>query len=101
MQKCIKMDEKLKEMDREIAVNPQYVQKVNFCCCCNSLSQSLSHQKKVISDYFDRMLTYRQHIKTTALKCKKGLSVLKTMAAKGIEQRHLFLLYQRCAAQCH
>ena len=29
MQKCIKMDEKLKEMDREIAVNPQYVQKVN------------------------------------------------------------------------
>ncbi|XP_076456626.1 COP9 signalosome complex subunit 3-like isoform X2 [Babylonia areolata] len=29
MQKCIKMDEKLKEMDREIAVNPQYVQKMS------------------------------------------------------------------------
>ncbi|XP_025083044.1 COP9 signalosome complex subunit 3-like [Pomacea canaliculata] len=29
MQKCIKMDEKLREMDREIAVNPQYVQKVS------------------------------------------------------------------------
>jgi ribonuclease HI len=40
------------------------------------------------------MLTYRQHVETTALKCKKGLSVLKVMAAKGIEQRHLFLLYQ-------
>ena len=40
------------------------------------------------------MLTYRQHVETTALKCKKGLSVLKAMAAKGIEQRHLFLMYQ-------
>ena len=40
------------------------------------------------------MLTYRQHVETTALKCKKGLSVLKAMAAKGIEQRHLFQLYQ-------
>ena len=40
------------------------------------------------------MLTYRQHVETTALKCKKGLSVLKAMAAKGIEQCHLFLLYQ-------
>lgn len=27
MQKCIKLDSKLKEMDNEIAVNPQYVQK--------------------------------------------------------------------------
>ncbi|KAL5018335.1 hypothetical protein ScPMuIL_004057 [Solemya velum] len=27
MQKCIQLNEKLKEMDREIAVNPQYVQK--------------------------------------------------------------------------
>ena len=33
-------------------------------------------------------------METTALKCKKGLSVLKAMAAKGIEQCHLFLLYQ-------
>ena len=36
--------------------------------------------------HFDRMLTYRQHVETTALKCRKGLSVLKAMAAKGIEQ---------------
>ena len=44
--------------------------------------------------HFDRMLTYRQHVETTALKCKKGLSVLQAMAAKGIEQRQLLLLYQ-------
>ena len=44
--------------------------------------------------HFDRMLTYRKHVETTALKCKKGLSVLKAMPAKGIEQCHLFLLYQ-------
>ena len=41
-----------------------------------------------------KMLTYRKHVETTALKCKKGLSVLKAMGTKGIEQRHLFLLYQ-------
>ena len=35
---------------------------------------------------------YRKHVETTALKCKKGLSVLKAMSIKGIEQRHLFLL---------
>ena len=38
------------------------------------------------------MLTYR-HVET-ALKCKKGPSVLKAMAATGFEQYHLFLLYQ-------
>ena len=40
------------------------------------------------------MLAYRQHVETTAVKCKKGLLLLKAMAAKGIEQSHLFLLYQ-------
>ena len=44
--------------------------------------------------HFDRMLTYRKHVETTALTCKKGLSVLATMTEKGIEQRRLFLLYQ-------
>ena len=43
--------------------------------------------------HFDRMLTYRKHVETTALKCKKGLSVLKAMGAKGIAQCHLFLMY--------
>ena len=37
---------------------------------------------------------YRKHVETTALTCKKGLSVLATMTEKGIEQRRLFLLYQ-------
>ena len=37
---------------------------------------------------------YRKHVETTALQCSKGLSVLKAIAAKGIEERHLFLLYQ-------
>ena len=41
--------------------------------------------------HFDRMLTYRKQVETIALKCKKGLSVLKATAAKGIE-RHRFLL---------
>ena len=44
--------------------------------------------------HFDRMQPYKKHVKTTALKCEKGLSVLKAMTAKDTEQRHLFLLYQ-------
>ena len=44
--------------------------------------------------HFDRMLTYKMQVKSTKLRCKKGLSALKAMASKGIEQRHLFLLYQ-------
>ena len=31
---------------------------------------------------------------STELRCKKGLSALKAMASKGIEQRHVYLLYQ-------
>ena len=33
-------------------------------------------------------------METTSLKYQQGRSVLNAMAAKGIEQRHLFLLYQ-------
>ena len=65
--------------------------------CQQSHLMVLWLNEQVIRDTFgsiDRMLTYRQHVETTALKRKKGLSVLKAMAAKGIEQRHLFLLYQ-------
>ena len=39
------------------------------------------------------MLTYGQPVETTAQKCNKGLSVLEAEATKGIEQRHLLLLY--------
>ena len=34
-----------------------------------------------------------QPVETTAHKCNKGLSVLEAKATKGIEQRHLLLLY--------
>ena len=44
--------------------------------------------------HFDRMLTYKTQVESAKLRCKKGLSALKAMASKGIEQRHLFLLYQ-------
>ena len=44
--------------------------------------------------HFDRMLTYKTQVESTKLRWKKGLSALKAMASKGIEQRHLFLLYQ-------
>ena len=40
------------------------------------------------------MLTYRKQVQTTALNCRKGLLVLKAMAANNIEQCDLFLLYQ-------
>ena len=53
-----------------------------------------SHQRYLIGIPFDRVLTYREHVETTAPKRNKGLSVLKVMAAKGIEPRHLFLPYQ-------
>ena len=43
--------------------------------------------------HFHRMLTYGQPVETTAQKCNKGLSVLEATATKGIEQRHLLLLY--------
>ena len=42
----------------------------------------------------DRMLTYKTQVESTKLRSKKGLSALKAMASKGIEQRHLFLLFQ-------
>ena len=44
--------------------------------------------------HFDRMLTYKTQVESTKLRCKKGLNGLKVMASKGIEQRHLFLLYR-------
>ena len=56
--------------------------------------QSNKNHLRHVRIHSDRMLTYRKHVETTmtALKRKKGLSVLKAMAAKGIDQRHLFLL---------
>ena len=42
--------------------------------------------------YFDRMPTYRKHMETTALKCKKRSVSPEGNGCKG--QRHLFLLYE-------
>ena len=44
--------------------------------------------------HFDRMLTYKTQVDSTKLMCEKGLSPLKAMASKDIEQRYLFLRYQ-------
>ena len=52
-----------------------------------------TYSLRYLGIYFDRMLTYKTQVESTELRCKKGLSALKTMAAKGIDQRHLFLLY--------
>ena len=65
----------------------------------SSLLQWRSHRNaRTVSRYlgihFDRMLTYKTQVGSTKLRCKKRLSALKAMASKGIEQRHLFLLYQ-------
>ena len=40
------------------------------------------------------MLSCKRQVESTKLKCKKGLSALKAMASKDIEQCHLFLQYQ-------
>ena len=57
-----------------------------FIECWNSL--------RYLRIHFHRMLTDRTQVESTKLRSKKGLSALKTMASKGIEQCHLFLLYQ-------
>ena len=60
-----------------------------------SNQNNLDERKAVLEGiHFDRMLTYKTQVESTKLRCKKGLSALKAMASKGIEQRHLFLLYQ-------
>ena len=52
-----------------------------------------TNRLKYLEIHFHRMLTYGQPVETTAQKCNKGLSVLEAKATKGIEQRHLLLLY--------
>ena len=56
---------------------------------CNSRTTSDAS----LGIHFDRMLKYKTQVESTKLSCD-GLSALKAMAAKDIEQRHLFLLYQ-------
>ena len=56
------------------------------------IERTYSH--RYLGIHFDRMLTYMTQFESTKLRCKKGLSALKAMASEGIEQRHMFLLYQ-------
>jgi len=44
MKKCMELEENLKTMDREISVNPQYVQKVNICECRSKSVQLTCYQ---------------------------------------------------------
>ena len=54
--------------------------------CQQSHCMELWSKELYLGFYFVRMLTCRKHAETAALKRKKGLSVLKTMAAKGIKE---------------
>ena len=40
-----------------------------------------------------RMLTYKMQVESAKVRCKKGLSALKAVPAKGIARRRLSLLY--------
>ena len=64
----------------------------------SSLLQWISHrtheQSRIPRDPLRQNATYKTHVESTKLRCKIRLSALKDMVSKGIEQRHLFLLYQ-------
>ena len=49
MKQCMQLEDKLKTMDREVSVNPQYVQKVNSCCVCLvSVVHETAHSELII-----------------------------------------------------
>ena len=68
----------------------QTVLEVSFTGEVIECSNSCRH----LGNHFDRMLTYKTQVESTKLRCRKGMSVSKTMAVKGIKQRHLILLFQ-------
>ena len=45
-----------------------------------AVAERTSHLR-YLGIHFERMLTYRKHMEATALKCKKGLSVMKATSA--------------------
>lgn len=47
MLKCIELDEKLKSMDQEITVNPQFVQKVRQLVCVECVNGKFSQFRLV------------------------------------------------------
>ena len=56
-------------------------------------SYSTHEQTRMPQTHFVRLLTHTMRVESTKHRYRKGLSALKAMAAKGIEQYHLFLLY--------
>ena len=51
-------------------------------------------QSQIPRDSLRRNTDVQTQVESAKLRCKKGLSALKAMASKGIEQLHLFMLYQ-------
>ena len=60
----------------------------------NGEVKTRTNSLRYLGIHFDRMFTYKTQVESTKLRCKKGLSALKAMVSKGIEQCHQFLLYQ-------
>ena len=69
-----------KQSNASITFDGAIVKQRSHLRCLGSLSTECQPTKKCVE--------------TTSLRCKKCLSDLKAMDAKGIEQCHLFLLYQ-------
>ena len=75
----------------EPEINPSKVEAL-WCILNNTES---TNSLRYLGIHFDKMfLTYKMQVESTKLRCKKGLSALKAITSKGIEQRHLFLLHQ-------
>ena len=64
--------------------------------CFNRVVIERTHTSdpRTLGIHFDTSPIYNMQVESTKLRCEKGLSTLKTMAAKGMAKRHLFLLYQ-------
>ena len=52
----------------------------------------INNYPRYLGIHFDRKLTYRQHAETTALKCKKGLLILKAVAKATSSKTMIFML---------
>ena len=52
----------------------------------------IKNYPKYLGIHFDRKLTYRQHAEATALKCKKGLLILKAVAKATSSKTMMFTL---------
>ena len=58
---------------------------ITFC-------SGITNYPRYLGIHFDRKLTYRQHTEATALKCKKGLLILKAVAKVTSSKTMMFTL---------